>query len=661
MIRFSFRKGLCFLEMCGAKLQRLTLIKRLPSGKLQLEDPDGETSALEPGVIMQRWQEGRCVIDEESLSSASNVFSLATPRDLSTFTEKQQNVAKYRYSYISHLEKTEGWPNSTPDKLSPHIQAISDEIKDKSPPSPSSIWRWWLKYAVTRSITKLVDGRFRAGRKRDEEGYSLFEEALSEVYMNPQKDQGKAVVDAVKLKVKRANANAEADRQIKCPSRASIYRWLAGLHADLVARARLGDEAGDREFRVAMKRFKVSRILERIEIDHTPLDLIVIDKLTKLPLGRPWLTLAVDRYSRMIMGFYISFHAPSSFTLLQCLKRAIMPKDEWLARFPDIKGIWPAYGFPELIASDNGMDLHADAYELACLEMGIEALFCPAKLPYLKGAIERLFRTFNTGLIHGLPGTVFSNIDERGDYPAEDLAAIDMETLTHVLTKWVVEVYHLRRHRGLNMPPLAAWQESAGNVVIELPAYPRQLELLVGIPATRTLFHYGLEIDYLRYNSDALRMIRARDGGTPKMTLRYYEDDVGHIDVYDPVAKEYIRVDAVDAEYAKGLNKHMHLLIRQYTAKKHGDRWSDEQLLESKAEIQAIVAAAIQDKKMANRKQAAILTANDSEQVLAGKAAFAEAIASETCRPAEPEPLLDPGLDDDIPDFGTRLRTGTEG
>lgn len=661
MIRFSLRKGLCFLEMVGAKIQRLTLIKRLPSGKLQLEDADGETSALEPETLMQRWQEGRYVIDEENLGSASNVFSLATPRDLSTFTEGQQDVAKYRYGYISRLEKTEGWPISSPDKLCPHIQTISDEIKDESPPSPSSVWRWWLKYALTRSMTKLVDGRFRAGRKRDEEGYSLFEEALGEVYMNPQKDQGKAVVDAVKLKVKRANASAEADRQIKCPSRASIYRWLAGLHADLVARARLGDEAGEREFRVAMKRFKVSRILERIEIDHTPLDLIVIDKLTKLPLGRPWLTLAVDRYSRMIMGFYISFHSPSSFTLLQCLKRAIMPKDEWLARFPDIKGIWPAYGLPELIASDNGMDLHSDAYELACLEMGIEALFCPAKLPYLKGAIERLFRTFNTGLIHGLPGTVFSNIDERGDYPSEELAAIDMETLTHVLTKWIVEVYHLRRHRGLNMPPLAAWQESAKNVVIELPAYPRQLDLLVGIPATRTLFHYGLEIDYLRYNSDALRMIRAREGGTPKMALRYYEDDVGHIDVYDPETKEYIRVDAVDADYANGLTRHMHLLIRHYTAKKYGDQWSDEQLLESKAEIQAIVAAAIQDKKMANRKQAAILTVHDSEQALAGKAAFADAIVPEASRSAEPEPPLDPGLDDDIPDFGVRLRTGTEG
>jgi hypothetical protein len=64
---------------------------------------------------------------------------------------------------------------------------------------------------------------------------------------------------------------------------------------------------------------------------------------------------------------------------------------------------------------------------------------------------------------------------------------------------------------------------------------------------------------------------------------------------------------------------------------------------------------------MANRKQVAILTANDSEQVLAGKAAFAEAIAPEASRPTEPEPLLDPGLDDDIPDFDVRLRTGTEG
>jgi putative transposase len=45
------------------------------------------------------------------------------------------------------------------------------------------------------------------------------------------------------------------------------------------------------------------RPLEIVQIDHTKLDIIVVDREHRLPIGRPWITLAIDVYSRMSIKF----------------------------------------------------------------------------------------------------------------------------------------------------------------------------------------------------------------------------------------------------------------------------------------------------------------------------------------------------------------------
>nr|WP_229223937.1 transposase family protein [Duganella sp. sic0402] len=400
--------------------------------------------------------------------------------------------------------------------------------------------------------------------------------------------------------------------------------------------------------------------MERIEVDHTPLDLIVIDEDTALPLGRPWLTVAIDRYSRMIMGFYVCFHEPSSFSILQCLKRAVLPKEAWLMKYPDIKEPWPCHGIPELIASDNGMDLHSDAFVKICEEMGIQLLFCPAKEPEYKGSVERFFRTISQGLIHRLPGSVFSNVDQRGDYPSEEVAAIDLKTLMHLMTKWVVEVYHCSKHRKLGMTPLAKWTDGLGERSIELPAHPEQMDVLVGIPAKRTLFRYGLEVDNLFYNSADLQAIFGRAGAESKLklSLKYYEDDISYIHVLDPYTASYLRVPATDWDYTAGLTRHVHTLIQAAVRVKHGNRFNAARLLEAKAEIQEIVTTALSHKKMKMRKRGASLLRHDSESILRGEQSPLERAKStpKSAKPAAAAPL-DAGLDDELPVFRSSERS----
>ena len=182
----------------------------------------------------------------------------------------------------------------------------------------------------------------------------------------------------------RDSNNLKTNRPVKGIATSTVYRWIDELEQDLVEASRLGAETARIKQRVAMGGLKIKAPLERVELDHTPIDALIIDTDTFLPIGRPWLTLVIDVATRMVLGFYISFNHPSAHSVLQALKMAIMPKDGILVEHEDVKGVWPAMGIPTLLVVDNGMDLHSLALQQACFEMEIQLMFTPAKTPFLK-------------------------------------------------------------------------------------------------------------------------------------------------------------------------------------------------------------------------------------------------------------------------------------
>jgi putative transposase len=74
----------------------------------------------------------------------------------------------------------------------------------------------------------------------------------------------------------------------------------------------------------------VDGALEVVQIDHSPVDVIVVDEVHRLPIGRPWPTLAIDVATRVVVGFYVSLEAPSSTSVALCLTQAVLPKEFWL-------------------------------------------------------------------------------------------------------------------------------------------------------------------------------------------------------------------------------------------------------------------------------------------------------------------------------------------
>lgn len=66
----------------------------------------------------------------------------------------------------------------------------------------------------------------------------------------------------------------------------------------------------------------IGTILEQVQIDHTVIDVIVVDERERQPTGRPYLTVAIDVYSRCIIGMVVTLEAPSAVSVGLCLAHA---------------------------------------------------------------------------------------------------------------------------------------------------------------------------------------------------------------------------------------------------------------------------------------------------------------------------------------------------
>ena len=218
----------------------------------------------------------------------------------------------------------------------------------------------------------------------------------------------------------------------------------------------LGRKAYNSKHARASKRLTADYPLQKVQIDHTKVDLMVVDDDRRKSIGRPWLTAMIDVYSRMVLGFYFDLHAPSTWSVSECLNLAVFDKTNWLKRY-GIEHPWPTSGLPEIIMTDRGKDFDSKAFSMGSAEYGIKHEI--GGKPNMRGHIERVFGTFNSAF-HDLPGTTFSNIAQRRTYDSEDKAVFTLDELTHYFGVYLLGRYHRQRHSRLEAAPIDVWKNA---------------------------------------------------------------------------------------------------------------------------------------------------------------------------------------------------------
>ncbi len=285
---------------------------------------------------------------------------------------------------------------------------------------------------------------------------------------------------------------------------------------------------------------QVSGLLDLVQIDHTVVDLIVVDERDRSPIGRPYITVAIYVFSRCIVGLVLTLEPPSALSVGLCLANMVTDKRAWLEGL-DLQVPWPMSGKPRLLYLDNAAEFKSEALRCGCEQHGVTLDYRPPGRPHYGGIVERIIGTLMNS-IHELPGTAFSNPGQRGGYDSDRQASLTVRELERWLVLAVTS-YHGTLHAGIQHPPAARWAQGVAAVGAP-PVVTHEAAFLVDfLPVIRrTLTRTGFVIDHVRYFSDALRPWISRRDQLDRFVIRRDPRDISRVWVLEPNGNTYLEV-----------------------------------------------------------------------------------------------------------------------
>jgi len=185
-------------------------------------------------------------------------------------------------------------------------------------------------------------------------------------------------------------------------------------------------------------------------IDHTQVDIEVVCSHTGRPLGRPWMTIFTDAFSRRCLALYLTFDAPSYRSCMMILRDCVRRHNR----------------LPQIIVIDGGPEFQSTYFETLLARYECTKKTRPAAKARFGSVCERLFGTTNTQFIHNLRGNtqITRNIRQvtKSNKP-EGQAAWTLGCFYDYLSAFLFEVYDTIEHPGLGQTPREAYSAGLKN------------------------------------------------------------------------------------------------------------------------------------------------------------------------------------------------------
>jgi putative transposase len=228
---------------------------------------------------------------------------------------------------------------------------------------------------VTSSLLPPRRGRPRGSRSLDRKRETIIAEKIDTFYLRPERPRLSDLCDRIDARCHEIGARP--------PNWRTVHARVRDIDAKLKARKRQ-DTSGLAAFTPMPRELVADRPLDMVQIDHTPVDVIIVDSENRQSVKRPWLTLAIDVHSRMVLGYHLSLDEPSVISVGLCLLNAVFDKSALLAE-KDIDVAWPSAGLPRALLVDNGPEFHSKAFMRGCREHGIRVEWRPPGAPHYGG------------------------------------------------------------------------------------------------------------------------------------------------------------------------------------------------------------------------------------------------------------------------------------
>ena len=436
-------------------------------------------------------------------------------------------------------------------------------------------------------ITAFLPSRKPRARRLDAAVEAIITHEIEQHYARANRPSLSSLCDEIGKRCRVAGLLPPSWRAVQARVRATDQAWLTGRRQGPIAARSLRLLTGAHPGAAAP--------WQHVQIDSTPCDIRLVREDDRTVIGRPNATFAIDIFSRVVLGFSISLEVASTLTVATCLAHACLPKDDWLAKrdLPNVH--WPVWGRPGTLEYDRGTENEARGIQRGLRRYGIHSKVRATGHPEQHGTIERLIGTMMR-IVHGLPGTTWSNVNERGESEPDKQACLSLPELERILAL-VIDSYNHAAHAGIGDRPLDRYLAYYRRP--DLPdreRIPPRLSadrlLLDFLPfETRALTRCGIKLFRVDYSSVVLLPLWRRDNQQRVERIVVYDPrSLAQVWIVDETTGGYIavpyRVPHPDMTLAQSEEAR-----RRLQALKAQDR-TERRLFENLAEIRAIEAGA---------------------------------------------------------------------
>lgn len=542
---------------------------------------------------------------------------------ITDLSEKYQSDLIRKINYIKALIGL-GITRGNRKQIKDAIKKIAIDLEDENKPAASTVQTWWKRYerSLDGNANLISKNAYRRRQKGiSQESENFLQDQIQLHYAQLTRPSVTYAYRAYIKDLKRDNEKRKIDGLglFEQVSAKTFYNRIKELPQFELAIARYGYEWARKQFKVSQGELPSNYPLDIVEIDHTLMNLYVIDDLSFMPLGRPWITALKDRNTKVLLGIYISFHAGGLSNIFGAIKHSLRSHQLAFEMWPDLENPWPAYGLGNIYCSDRGADFISPRYRAAIFDLGAHYEYCEVRTPWLKGSIERFFLTLEQTFFETLPGKTFSSLKDRKDYDPINHAVIRFSSLIYLIHKWAVDYFNVTPHSRKLATPLELWNEGIGIAPPPFPASSKALDVILGDRHEGNVRNEGIQFLGLHYADPGLQRFVDEMGRGHKVDYIVTPENLGYINVKHPRSGEYFRVNSTRPDYANGLTLFQHKYLRS-EAKLYSKNYHHvDDLLDTRAALEEKIKGDVYAKDNHHKKQLARVAAINSNAVLENK------------------------------------------
>lgn len=412
----------------------------------------------------------------------------------------------------------------------------------------STIYKWMADFLESGHVGVLIPstrGRKLGSKSVTATVEAIISDVIEKKYMKKKRpEKQNKIIEDIQIQCRKAklpvpHANTIRSRILAVPEKERMM--AAGLRNDYV------DKKGPLK-----GHYEAKHPMEVVQIDHMLAKIDLVDDVYRLPLKRPWITLAIDVFSRMVVGFNISTERPSALAAGICVSMAMCQKDEYLAKL-GVSGNWHVWGRIGTLHADNAKEFRGNTLKEACKKYTISPMFRPVKRPRYGAHVERLARTLGQ-MIQDLPGAILDK--RRSDNPTLTLKEFEIEVADMVVNK-----YHERAHSGLeDRSPRAVWESAIegdrfrpGMGTPPIFGTPEVVKIDFMPGFKKSIQRHGIIHEKVNYYSEVFNSrIREMDPKTHKarkFNFHWSPADISRIYFFDEEAGRYFVIPYANVTY----------------------------------------------------------------------------------------------------------------